>query len=57
MKLKKWCWMATETKKGWRLKFCADKDYPVRGALFETLEDILMVVESDKIVIIHLGEK
>jgi len=57
MRLTKWCWVAMETKKGWRLKFCADKDYPVRGALFGDEEQIKKVVQAGKIVFVRLAEK
>jgi hypothetical protein len=56
MRLKKWCWLATETKNGWRLKFCADKDYAVTGALFTNIGQVKKVVGLEKIVFVHLKD-
>lgn len=57
MKLKKWCWLATETKKGWRLKLAlGNKDYNLVGALFESEKDIKKIARSGKIVFIHLKD-
>lgn len=58
MKITKWCWVATQTKLGWRLKFCADKDYPVKGAIFKDVEQVKKVLGVEgKIVFVHLAEK
>lgn len=53
----KWCWVATETRKGWRLKLCiGPKDYPLRGLLFESANDVAKVATS-KVVFVHLKER
>lgn len=54
MTKKKWCWVATETKKGWRLKLAyGSKDYRVVGALLKE-EAIEEITQKGKTVFIHL---
>jgi len=57
MILKKWCWVATETRKGWRVKFAADKDYLLKGTLFKSVKDVEKVLYSGKIVFVHMNSK
>jgi len=55
-KNKKWCWLATETKNGWRIKFCiGSKDYPLRGMLFSSTKEIYEKV-CGNIVFVHLKD-
>ncbi len=61
MKIKKWCWVATEVKGGWRLKLAyGSKDYRLVGAVFKTIEEIKMITKAHdgkvigKIVFVHL---
>jgi hypothetical protein len=54
----KWCWVATETRKGWRLKLSiGPRDYPVRGVLFESGEDVSRVTGKRAVVYVHLKER
>ena len=56
LKGKKACWVATETRAGWRLKFCVGaKDYPLRGLLLRTREDVERVASDYGIVFVHLS--
>jgi hypothetical protein len=59
MKNKKWCWLATEVKGGWRLKLAlGNKDYNLVGAVFKTVEDVEMVTHGNNgsIVFVHLKD-
>lgn len=51
----KWCWVATETPKGWRVKFEANGSWTLRGALFNTEKDVSRVIGTDKIVFVHMA--
>lgn len=56
---KKWCWLATETKKGWRLKLCYGlRDFNVVGFIVKDITEIItMTGRKGKIVFVHLKEK
>jgi len=55
MKNKKWCWVATETKNGWRLKLaCGSRDYKVVGILLDQKSIIEVTGTRGKIVFVHL---
>jgi len=59
MKNKKWCWLATEVKGGWRLKLCyGNKDVNLSGLVFKKMEEIEMITQGEggKIVFIHLKD-
>lgn len=52
--MNKWCWVATETKKGWRLKLAyGSKDYNLKGLLLKYSE-IILITHNEKIVFVHL---
>lgn len=52
---KKWCFVATEFKGGWRIKLAyGPKDYILRGAIFKRMADIEQLTHSGKVVFIHL---
>ena len=56
----KWCWVATETKRGWRLKLCIGEraEYPIRGLLLESPEDVAQIVaQRRKTVYVHLASR
>jgi len=56
----KWCWVATETKRGWRLKLCIGNkaEYPLRGLLLESQDDVAKVVaQRGKTVYMHLASR
>lgn len=58
MKEIKWCWVATETKKGWRVKLAyGSKDFRVVGLLLSQKEIIKVTGKRGKIVFIHLKNK
>ena len=51
----KWCFVATEVKGGWRLKLAyGAKDYPVKGIVFTTMEEVEQITHDGKVVFIHL---
>lgn len=53
----KWCWVATETKSGWRLKLSIGAgEYKLVGAVFSTIEEVEKITNGTdgKIVFIHL---
>ena len=51
------CWLATETRKGWRLKLCVGPmDYPVRGLLLDSDAEVRKVMEKLGTVFVHLKE-
>ncbi len=55
--IKKWCWVATEVKGGWRLKLAyGPKDYNLKGLVLKTEEEVEAIVngEGGKIVFVHL---
>ena len=57
MKFKKWCWVATEVKGGWRLKLAyGSKDFNLVGAVFKTMEEIKKILGEDgnNLVFSHL---
>lgn len=52
---KKWCWVATETRKGWRLKLAyGSKDYKLVGFVSSQKEAIEITGKRGKIVFVHL---
>ena len=57
-KKEKVCWVARETAQGWRLKLSSNsRDYPLRGALFATREDVKKVTgDMLGVVFIHLAD-
>lgn len=59
MKGKKWCWVATETKKGWRLRLAfGRKDYKLTGLLLKEESDVKAITGTKgKIVFVHLKNK
>ncbi|MBU2025170.1 MAG: hypothetical protein ABIC19_00555 [Patescibacteria group bacterium] len=53
----KFCWVATQTKKGWRIKLCTNqKDFNVRGLLVKSENDIEKILKAG-IVFVHLKDK
>jgi hypothetical protein len=53
----RWCWLARETKDGWRLYFAADKDYPVTGVLFADKKQVEVVTKGrGNTVFIHMDD-
>jgi len=53
---KKACWVATERKKGWRLKLSVgNKDFPVRGLLLASRDDVEIVTYDLGTVYVHLS--
>lgn len=50
----KWCWVATPTAKGWRLKLTMDRkgDVPLSGVLFASIEEVKRVVRGG-LVLVH----
>lgn len=56
-RLQKWCWLARETRAGWRLTFCADRDHAVRGLLLGSEDDVKRVTGDAPTVFVHLSER
>lgn len=53
----KFCWLATQTKNGWRLKLCiGNTDYPIKGLLAKTEKDIKEIIKFGGIVFVHLKD-
>lgn len=53
--IKKYCWVSTETKKGWRLKLAyGARDYSLQGLLLSQKETIEITGKRGKIVFVHL---
>ena len=54
--IKKWCWVATETKNGWRLKLAyGNKDYNLKGLVLKTDEvNAITLNKIGKTVFVHL---
>jgi len=52
---KKWCWVGTETKKGWRLKLAyGSRDFNLKGLLLKEKELIQVTGKRGKLVFVHL---
>lgn len=52
---KKWCWVATEVKEGWRLKLMyGSKDYNLSGLVLSMEQIIQVTGKRGKVVFIHL---
>lgn len=55
---KKWCWVATETNKGWRVRLAyGSKNYNVVGLILSQKEIIKVTGKRGEIVFIHLKNK
>lgn len=55
--MKKWCFVAKEVKGGWRLKLAyGSKDHPVRGIVFNKMEEVEQLTHDGKVVFIHLKD-
>jgi hypothetical protein len=55
----KWCWVATQTRAGWRLKLCVgSRDFPVRGLLLDSVGDVSKVTRGapGKVVYVHMRQ-
>lgn len=53
--IKKWCWVATEVKGGWRLKLAyGSKDYYLSGLVLNQKSLINITGKRGKIVFLHL---
>lgn len=49
------CWVATQTKAGWRLKISiGPKDYPVRGLLLGSEKDVQRACGDLGVVLVHM---
>lgn len=49
----KWCWVATQTKDGWRLKIAiGNKDIRLEGLLLVSVEEVKKVAKGN-IVFVH----
>lgn len=47
----KWCWVATQTRRGWRLAlWVGDQRHPVRGLLLVKYDDVVKIVGRGKTV-------
>jgi hypothetical protein len=58
MNKQKACWVATETRKGWRLMLSVGPyDYPVRGLLVADKNDIAKIVKGLGTVFVHLDSR
>ena len=57
-KLIKWCWVAKETRYGWKVKFAcngSEKDFPLSGIILTSIEEVETIFgDSGKVVFIHL---
>lgn len=54
----KWCWVATETRKGWRVKLAiGNKYYPLSGLLLDSESGVKFLIKKGNIVFIHLKDK
>lgn len=53
---KKWCWVATEVKGGWRLKLAyGPKDYNLKGLILKSYEAVEEITGTKgKVVFVHL---
>lgn len=52
---KKFCWVATETSKGWRLAAeVGNKRYPLKGLVVMGREDISALLDKGGVVFVHL---
>ncbi len=55
LKNKKWCWVATEIKGGWRLKLEAGSEtYNLSGLVLTTMEAVKEITGGHRIVFAHL---
>ena len=53
----KFCWVATETRKGWRVKSALGKrNYNLRGLLLSSREDVGRLLERGGVVFVHLKD-
>ena len=51
----KFCWVATETRKGWRVAAAVGKkNYNLRGLLLSSREDVGRLLERGSVVFVHL---
>lgn len=51
----KWCWVATQTRKGWRLSLAVgDKNYNLSGLLLNSEEDVKKITRKGGIVFVEL---
>lgn len=56
-KAHKWCWTATETKKGWRLRLdMGSRAYNLKGLLLADRKEVLSLVKSGPAVYVHLSD-
>lgn len=57
-KTTKWCWVATETKQGWRIKLAiGNKDFPISSLLLDNEQSVKTLIVRGKVVFIHLKNK
>ena len=55
MKNKKWCWLATEVRGGWRLKLgVGNNEFVVKGLILGQKDIINITGKRGKIVFLHL---
>ena len=55
MKNKKWCWLATEVRGGWRLKLVVgNNEFVVKGLILGQKDIINITGKRGKIVFLHL---
>lgn len=53
----KFCWVATETRKGWRVAASVgNKNYNLRGLLLSSREDVGHLLERGGVVFVHLKD-
>lgn len=56
----KWCWVATETRQGWRLKLAiGNRDYKIAGLLLASADEVEKVCgrSQGNVLYIWLAEK
>jgi len=54
---RKFCWMANETKKGWKLGLCVGSKTSYMRFLFHSEKEVKKVFDKSNIVFIHLKNK
>lgn len=53
----KWCWMARQYKKGWRIYLCiGNSNNPVDGVWFKDPENFKKILPKNKIVFVYLDD-